>query len=551
MIRGAARILRAIIISGRMDDPAKIIPGSINTPEHQALARELAEESVVLLKNEGDVLPLDAARIKSIAVIGPNAAECRLGGGGSSYLKPPYRVTPLEGIKHRVGEAVQVSYELGCTNIVQPTEMDIRFFSLPGGKGQGLKAEYFAGADFSAKPVFEEVVDTLNFHWVENGPVKNLNLSQYAVRLTGVMSVPVTGEYQFVLFNTENCKLFLEDRLLIENNPPVMSFLDTWVNEEKLVRYASANLEAGKPYAVRLEFTKYSAMDFSTFQLFYMPPDDPGSIEKAASLAAACDVAVVFAGMPVLFELEGHDRPHMDLPGRQTELIRAVVTANPHSVVVVNAGSPVTMPWLDEVPAVLEAFYPGQEGGHALARILFGEVNPSGKLTVTFPKRLEDSPAFINFPGEKEVFYGEGIFVGYRYFDKKDIQPLFPFGFGLSYTSFGYSDLQVTSSVSAGEPVKVALKVTNTGQRAGKEIVQVYVSDKASSLVRPPKELKAFKKVALKPGESQALEFELDQRALSFYDPYRQQWVAEPGEFEILVGSSSRDIRQKASFTLK
>jgi beta-glucosidase len=240
----------------------------------------------------------------------------------------------------------------------------------------------------------------------------------------------------------------------------------------------------------------------------------------------------------------------MDLPGPQTELIRAVAKANPHTVVVLNAGSPVSMPWLDDVPALLEAYYPGQEGGNAVANVLFGDVNPSGKLTVTFPKRLEDSPAFINFPGTKEVFYGEGIFVGYRYYDKKDVEPLFPFGFGLSYTTFDYTGMQVSKSVEAGETVKVSVTVKNTGQRPGKEVVQVYVSDKESGLVRPPKELKGFKKVALAPGESRVVEFELDGRALSYYDPYRQQWVAEPGEFEVLVGASSRDIRQKASFTL-
>jgi beta-glucosidase len=255
--------------------------------------------------------------------------------------------------------------------------------------------------------------------------------------------------------------------------------------------------------------------------------------------------------MPTGFESEGHDRPDMHLPGPQTELIRAVVKANPRCVVVLNAGSPVSMPWLDEVPALLEAYYPGQEGGNAVANVLFGDINPSGKLTVTFPKRLEDSPAFINFPGTKEVFYGEGIFVGYRYFDKKEVEPLFPFGFGLSYTTFEYSGIEVSKSVKAGETVKILVNVKNTGARPGKEVVQVYVSDKESSLVRPPKELKGFKKVALEPGETRLVEFELDQRALAYYDPYRQEWVAEPGEFEVLVGSSSRDIRHKASFTLK
>ncbi len=207
-------------------------------------------------------------------------------------------------------------------------------------------------------------------------------------------------------------------------------------------------LEAGKPYAIRMEYVKSSDVDHAFVQLRYMPPVAPDSIERAAKLAGRCDVAVVFAGMPTGFESEGHDRPDMHLPGRQTELIRAVVKANPRTVVVLNAGSPVSMPWLDEAPALVEAYYPGLEGGNAIANVLFGDINPSGKLTVTFPKRLEDSPAFINFPGTKEVFYGEGIFVGYRYYDKKEVEPLFPFGFGLSYTTFEYSGIR---GVQSGE----------------------------------------------------------------------------------------------------
>jgi beta-glucosidase len=208
------------------------------------------------------------------------------------------------------------------------------------------------------------------------------------------------------------------------------------------------------------------------------------------------------------------------------------------------------MPWIDDVAATVLAYYPGQEGGNAIARILLGEVNPSGKLSVTYPKRYEDNPSFINYPGTKEVRYGEGIFVGYRYYDKKDVEPLFPFGHGLSYTTFAYSDLQVPADAAIGDPVEVSVQVTNTGQRAGRETVQLYVHDQASSLVRPPKELKGFEKVSLDPGETATVHFVLDERAFSFYDPYREEWVAEPGAFDILVGASSRDIRTSAVVTL-
>jgi beta-glucosidase len=201
---------------------------------------------------------------------------------------------------------------------------------------------------------------------------------------------------------------------------------------------------------------------------------------------------------------------------------------------------------------VVDAYYPGMENGHAVTAVLLGKVNPSGKLPVSFPVRLEDSPAFINasYPGCREVNYGEGIFVGYRYYDKRDVMPLFPFGHGLSYTTFTYHDLKVAKRVKVGEPVKVTMEVKNTGKVAGKEVVQLYVSDSKSSLPRPPKELKGFAKVALKSGESKLVEFTLDERSLAFYDPHKAAWVAEPGEFEVLLGSSSRDIRLKAKFTL-
>ncbi len=296
--------------------------------------------------------------------------------------------------------------------------------------------------------------------------IKAITSRQYAARFSGSLVVPFSGEYLLVFGHTDSCKFYLDGKLLFDDDFGGFSLNEIWDEQEK-PRRAQVMLEAGKPYDLRVEFVKSSDSEFAAIQFAYMPPLASDSIQRAAQLAARCDVALVFAGMPTGFESEGHDRPDMDLPGPQTELIRAVAKANPHTVVVLNAGSPVNMPWLDEVPAVLEAYYPGQEGGNAVANVLLGEVNPSGKLTVTFPKRLEDTPAFINFPGTKEVFYGEGIFVGYRYYDKKDLEPLFPFGFGLSYTTFEYTGIQVSKSVEAGEAVKVSVTVKNTGARPG------------------------------------------------------------------------------------
>jgi beta-glucosidase len=239
------------------------------------------------------------------------------------------------------------------------------------------------------------------------------------------------------------------------------------------------------------------------------------------------------------------------LPGGQDALVRAVAEVNQNTVVVVNAGAPVVMPWVDEVDAILLMYYPGQEGGHALADILFGDINPSGKLSVTYPKRLEDTPAFLHYPGWKDVRYGEGLFVGYRYYDTKDVPTLFPFGHGLSYTSFNYSELTWPSEVDPGEDFKVSVLVENTGDVFGKEVVQLYIRDVESTLIRPNKELKAFEKVGLAPGESKIITFNLTPRALSFYDPHQQAWMAEAGAFEVLVGSNSKDIRLQGRFDLR
>jgi len=254
------------------------------------------------------------------------------------------------------------------------------------------------------------------------------------------------------------------------------------------------------------------------------------------------------------YESEGFDREDMELPGAQAELVETVAKANKNTIVVLNNGSPVSMErWIDKVSAVVEAWFPGQECGNAIADILFGEVNPSGKLPETFPKRIEDNPAYINYPGESgKALYGEGIFVGYRYYDARKIEPLFPFGYGLSYTTFEYSNLRIGSpDLRMGDKLMVDVDVKNIGKREGKEVVQLYISDIESGLVRPAKELKGFGKIGLNPGETKTASFVLDRRDLSFYDPDQKQWVAEPGEFEVLVGSSSRDIRASASFTLR
>ncbi len=276
-------------------------------------------------------------------------------------------------------------------------------------------------------------------------------------------------------------------------------------------------------------------------------------LKEAMDVAAKTDVAVVVVGRYSGLESEGFDVKTMNLPKGQDDLIEAIEKVNPHTIVVLNTGDPATMTrWLAQTPALLDMSYGGQEGGHALASILFGDANPSGKLPVSFPKRFEDSPTSGNYPGKDlKVDYAEGIYVGYRYFDTKSVKPQFPFGFGLSYTTFAYSDLKVISSeIARDQSVEVSMKLRNTGSRSGTEVVELYVHDGHSKIERPIHELKGFRRVELKPGESQIVQWTLDRAAFSYWDPVAHTWIADPREFEIQLGTSSRDIRLHAPLML-
>ena len=280
--------------------------------------------------------------------------------------------------------------------------------------------------------------------------------------------------------------------------------------------------------------------------------DDLSLVEAAAAVAADADLALVMAGLPLSYESEGIDRTHIDLPPSHNKLISAVAKVQPNTAVILTNGSAIAMPWVDEVSAILETWLGGQAGAGAIADAVFGKVNPSGKLAETFPVRLEDTPAYLNFPGEDgQVIYGERMFVGYRYYDIRNIEPLFPFGHGLSYTEFGYSDLKLSSTnITDNDQLQVSLTVSNTGKVKGKEVIQLYVADTESSVQRPIKELKAFDKIELAPGESKEVSFTLNKRDFSYYSKVYDRWLAESGKFEILIGSSSRDIRLKGSLSL-
>ena len=280
--------------------------------------------------------------------------------------------------------------------------------------------------------------------------------------------------------------------------------------------------------------------------------DDLSLVQAAAEVAEDADIALVMAGLPLSYESEGIDRKHIDLPPSHNQLISAVAKVQPNTAIILTNGSAIAMPWVNEVSAILETWLGGQAGAGAIADAVFGKVNPSGKLAETFPVRLEDSPAYLNFPGEDgQVIYGERMFVGYRYYDKRNIEPLFPFGHGLSYTDFAYSNLKLSSTdITDKDQLQVSLTVSNTGKVKGKEVIQLYVADKQSTVQRPVKELKAFDKIELEPGQSKEVSFTLNKRDFSYYSKLYDRWLAESGEFDILIGSSSRDIRLNSTLNL-
>ncbi len=337
----------------------------------------------------------------------------------------------------------------------------------------------------------------------------------------------------------------INGELLVDNwtsQLPGPTFFDNGSTEVR----GEVQLNAGEAAVLEVEYSREGNPGLAGLRIGMLPPQPDDLLLQAVAAAASAETAVVMVGLDPDWESEGFDRVDMTLPGRQVELIRAVTRANPRTLVVLNVGSPVTMlEWLDDVPAVLQAWYPGQEFGNALADILSGDTSPSGKLPTTFPRRLEDNPAYINYPGENgKVRYGEGLFVGYRYYEEKCIEPLFPFGHGLSYTRFEYANLVVDGSEHVlGQDVELSFELRNEGECAGAEVVQLYVADPEASLRRPPKELKGFEKIFLKPGECRDVSFTLSPRNLSFYDPTQENWLQEDGEFTLLIGSSSRDIR--------
>jgi beta-glucosidase len=532
------RLLCVLEKAGLFENPELQPERAENKPQHRRIIREAAREAIVLLKNDG-TLPLK--KVKSIAVIGPYASTAQILGGGSSNVTPHYTVSPYEGIRNRAGNKIKVEMAPGCfiyKNMLAPAPETL---STTNGR-RGLHLSLFNGTELAGDPVHTEVTTRVQYGWFEN-TVPNVDQEAFSLRLEGLFTPPESGTHTLALSAVGWAKLYLDDKLVIDHT-----------SDSDMAKQLTADLklEGGKAYPIRIEYHWKGNPRWRALSLGHQPPHAQDTIAEAVKLAKNSDVVVLVAGLNGEWESEGSDRVDMKLPGAQNELIERVAKANRNTVVVLNAGSPVEMPWIDKVPAVLQLWYDSQEQGNALADILFGDVNPSGKLPTTFPVRLQDNPAYTNYPGEHgKVRYGEGIFVGYRYYDKKELAPLFPFGHGLSYTTFKYSNLRLSAkSLTPNELLKVRVDVTNTGKVAGKEVVQLYVRDVDSTVARPEKELKAFTKVELAPKQTRTVTFTLDREAWWYFDVMKSAWATEPGDFEILVGSSSRDIHLSERFFL-
>ena len=539
---------------GKFDHPEEAPERAVDLPEHRALIRKAAGEGIVLLKNAGGVLPLQRESLRKVALIGPNAKVARIMGGGSSEVNAHYRVSPFDGISAALPDDVTIGFEEGCDIYkLLPTAVGTRFMAGKSGGEPGLLVEYFnAGTPRGAAVVTQVHRSASEFIWFGTLP-SGVNAADFSVRVTGRFVPESGGATTLSLTSVGASRLNIDGEMVIDNWTEWrvgkdQNYFGMGSDEQRF----ALELAAGEECLIEVEYHKSEQHPLPALRLGVLDPQPVDGIERAVKLAAESDVALIFAGMSGEWDSEGFDRPDLELPRAQNELIRQVAAANPNTVVVLNTGSAVTMPWLDQVAAVLHAGYPGQEAGNAIADVLFGDVNPSGKLSQTYPVRLEDTPSYLNFPGENgNVLYGERIFVGYRHYDTRKIEPLFPFGYGLSYTTFAYENLRLsTTSLSAGEALRVSVDVVNTGARAGQEIVQVYVRDREARLTRPDKELKAFAKVALEPGERKTVTLVLAREAFAFFDDKARQWTAEDGEFDVLVGASSRDIRAAARVEL-
>jgi beta-glucosidase len=531
----ALNMLRLMVRTGAIDDHEPHVERADDRPAHRALIRRAGAEAAVLLKNEG-VLPLAPSAGDMIAIIGPNAKTAQIMGGGSAQLNPHYRISPYEGLAAALGEDRLVHAPGARNNRFEPVLEGV------------LEVEFFDSPDLSGPVVHTETIASAEAFWFGAVGGGKVDPARYSARLTGSFTPEQSGEHRVGAFSAGFAKVSVDGRLVADawtGWTPGRTYFEEGCDEV----VGTIELEAGRTYPVVIEFATKPArtLTFAAFHVGIGLPLGDEAIAEAAAVARDAEIALVFIGRSGEWDTEGSDLTEIVLPGRQNELVKAVAAANPRTVVVLQTGGPVEMPWLDDVAAVLQAWYPGQEAGNAIADVLLGNAEPGGRLPQTFPVKWDDNPTHSQdpevYPGlAGKVRYEEGVFIGHRHYDRHGTAPLFAFGFGLSYTRFALANLAIDASAFETDGrVIVSVDVANTGERAGSEVIQLYVGDDEASSPRPEKELKAFAKVHLEAGESRRVTLDLDDRAFAFFDAKARHWLVEAGSFTLRVARSAAD----------
>ncbi len=524
--KAVARVLRLKFELGLFENPyvdPRLAAEQNGSESHLQLAKEAALQSVVLLKNENQVLPLEKDP-GTVAVIGPDAAAARLGGYSGPGIS---NVSILEGIQKKVGNQAEVRYAKGCELFEEEyVTIPAQYLSNEAsGKSQtGLHGEYFNNVTWEGEPAFTRVDRQVDFRWTLFSPdPEKLTYDFYSVRWTGKLKAPETGTFKIGIDGNDGYRLYINGQLLIDN----------MVKRTKQAILKDFHFEKNREYAIRIEFSE--PIGNAWFRLVWDAgvENSDKEIKEAVNVAANSDVAIIVVGIE---EGEFRDRALLSLPGRQEELIKKVAATGTPAIVVLVGGSPVTINnWMDDVPGIMAVWYPGDEGGHAVADILFGDYNPAGRTPVTWPVHEGQLPLVYN---HKPTGRGDDYI-------NLTGQPLFPFGYGLSYTSFHFHDLKLDSNeIAAGDSAWVSVKITNTGKTKGDEVVQLYLRDELASVARPVTELKGFKRISLNPGETKEVHFDITPEMLSMLDS-ELKTVVEPGDFRIMIGASSKDIRQR------
>ncbi|MEY4698070.1 MAG: hypothetical protein RIT14_2498 [Pseudomonadota bacterium] len=528
----ALNMLRLMARVGALRDTRPHAERADDRAETRALIRRAGAEGMVLLKNKG-VLPLAAPKGK-IAVIGPNAKVAQIMGGGSAQLNPHYAISPWDGLVAHLGEAALI-HAPGCTNH--------RWEPLLQGR---LRVEYFASRDLTGPVVHVEDMAQAQAFWIPPVAGGAVTPAAFSARLTAQVTPERSGRYRLGIAVAGYARVHVDGRLVAnawEGWRKGRTFFEEGCDEV----VGEVDLTAGRPHEIVMEFgTRPSDnLTFSAFRLGLGLPMGDAEIAEAAREAAEAETAIVCVGRSGEWDTEGSDLEAIRLPGRQDDLVAAVLAANPRTVVVLQTGGPVELPWMADVPAILQAWYPGQECGNTIADVLFGAAEPGGRLPQTFPRHWQDNPTRSQdpevYPGlNGKVRYEEGLFIGYRHYDRTGTEPMFPFGHGLGYAAFQMFGLTVARR---GEGAEVRLHLRNTGLRRGSTVVQVYLGDDEASVPRPRRELKAFAKVALDAGAETEVVLTLPPRAFCFFDVAAQCWRREAGQFTLWAGFSAGDIR--------